>query len=72
MEMALQPMPIAEIIPLLQGVYNDPDPMPYVKKEANQEPQPTFGPIPIPEWLILILKRRLTIYPLGSIWETFI
>ena len=46
MEVAFQSVPMAEIMASVQVIHTEPDHMPSVKGEANQEPHPTFGPIP--------------------------
>ena len=52
-EVAFQPLPIADIITSVEVVHNEPDKVP-LKEEVSPEPHPTFNPIPTPKWLILI------------------
>ena len=41
-EVAFQPVPLADIMASVKVVHNEPDQVP--SKEANQEPHPMFGP----------------------------
>ena len=43
-EVAFQPLPLAEIMATVKVVHDEPDTKPL--KEANKEPQPKFGPCP--------------------------
>ena len=40
-EVAFQPLPLADIMATVKSVHDEPDPMP--SKEANKEPHPSFG-----------------------------
>ena len=41
-EVAFQPLPLANITASVEAVHNEPDQVPS-KEEASQEPHPTFG-----------------------------
>ena len=56
-DMAIQPLPIADIMASAKVVHDEPDKEP-LKGEASPDLCPIFGTIPTPKWLIFILKNK--------------
>ena len=56
-EVAFQPLPLADIMALVKAVHDEPDQLPS-KEEASQQPSPTFDPIPKPKQQTLISKKK--------------
>ena len=57
-EVAFQPLPLADITALVKVAHNEPDQVPS-KEEPSQEPHPTFGPHPNTQVADLDFKKEV-------------
>ena len=56
-EVAFQPLPMADIMASVKAVHDEPDQV-SLKEEASLEPHPHLDPVPTPKQLILILRKK--------------
>ena len=61
-EVAFQPLLLADIMASVKVVHNEPD-MVSLKKEASQEPHPTFGPHPNTQGIDIDFKKEIEHLP---------
>ena len=70
-EVAFQPLQLADITASVKLVHDEPDKMPSLE-EASHEPHPTFGPHPNTKAADFDFKKEIGIFPSSSMCEMFL
>ena len=70
-KVAFQPLPMADIMGSVKALHDEPEQVP-LKEVASPESCPTFGPHPNTHVADFDFKKKMSIFPSSSIWETFL